>query len=158
VLTREDFAPWVEWTLPRKLRYPEHFMPGDQGILNYVFNRKVALDGLRVERHQIMRWPGHSMAGLDAETVRKCAAEPLVVHWAGVKKARQRDTIGADLLECFERAYYQRLPAGETRRLLAGYRDAVSHWLVGAHVRVRLASRKLAAVRRETPRGSEAKK
>ena len=87
VLTRDDFAPWVEWTMPRRLRHPEHFMPGDQGILNYVLNQKAAIDGLRVERRQIMRWPGHSMEGLDAETVSKRAAAPRVVHWAGVKKS-----------------------------------------------------------------------
>ena len=154
VLTRNDFAPWVEWTMPRRLRHPEHFMPGDQGILNYVLNQKAATDGLRVERRQIMRWPGHSMEGLDAETVVKGAAAPRVVHWAGVKKARQRDMIGADLLAYFEKVYYQRLPVGEARRLFAGYRDALSYWLLGAQVRVKLASRKLAAVRRALAPGS----
>lgn len=140
--------------MPRRLRHPEHFMPGDQGILNYVLNQKAATDGLRVERRQIMRWPGRSMEGLDAETVSKRAAAPRVVHWAGVKRTRQRDMIGADLLGYFERAYYQRLPAGEVRRLFAGYRDALSHWLLGAQVRVKLASRKLAAVRRALAPGS----
>jgi hypothetical protein len=148
VLTRDDFAPWVEWTMPRTLSHPEHFMPGDQGILNYVLNQKAATGGLRVERRQIMRWPGHSMEGLDAETVSKRAAAPRVVHWAGVKKARQQDMVGADLLTHFEKLYYKRLPAGEAQRLFAGYRDAWLHWLLGAQVRVKLASRKLAAVRR----------
>jgi hypothetical protein len=147
-LTRDDFAPWVEWTLPRKLRHPEHFMPGDQGILNYVFNRKVALDGLRIERRQIMSWPGHSMDHLDAETVSKHAAAPRVVHWAGVKKARRRNIKGADLLAYFEKVYYQRLPAGQARRFFASYRELLSHWMLNAHVRVELISRKLAALRR----------
>ena len=44
VLTRDDFEPWLAWTMPRKLRHPELFMPGEQGILNYVLNRK---DGAR---------------------------------------------------------------------------------------------------------------
>jgi hypothetical protein len=155
VLTRDDFAPWVEWTMPRTLRHPEHFMPGDQGILNYVLNQKAATDGLRVERRQIMRWPGHSMGGLDAETVSKRAAAPRVVHWAGVKKARQRDMIGAELLERFEKVYYKRLPVGEARRFFAGYRDALSYWLHGARVRLTLASRNLAAVQRTRTQGSE---
>jgi hypothetical protein len=155
VLTRDDFAPWVEWTMPRTLRHPEHFMPGDQGILNYVLNQKAAADGLCVERRQIMCWPGHSMRGLDAETVWKRAAAPRVVHWAGVKKARQRDMIGADLLARFEKVYYKRLPVGEARRLFAGYRDALSHWLHGARVRLTLASRNLAAVQRTRTQGSE---
>jgi hypothetical protein len=148
VLTRDDFAAWVEWTMPRTLRHPEYFMPGDQGILNYVLNQKAAIDGLCIERQQIMRWPGHSMEGLDAEMVSKRAAAPRVVHWAGVKRARQRDMIGADLLGYFERAYYQRLPAGEARRFFAAYRDVLSYSLVRAKVRVKLASRKLAAIRR----------
>lgn len=134
--------------MPRRLRHPDRFMPGDQGILNYVLNQKAAIDGLRVERRQIMSWPGHSLDGLDAETVSKRLAVPRVVHWAGVKKARQRDMIGADLLTYFEKIYYQPLPAGEARRLVAGYTDAASHWLLGARVRVKLASRRLAAVRR----------
>jgi hypothetical protein len=148
VLTRDDFAPWVEWTMPRRLRTPEPFMPGDQGILNYVLNQKVAIDGLRVERQRIMRWPDHSMDGLDAETVSKRAAASVVVHWAGAKKARRRDMIGADLLAYFEKVYYRRLPAGEARRLFASCQDVLSHWLLGAQVKVNLASRKLAAVRR----------
>jgi hypothetical protein len=148
MLTRDDFAPWVEWTVPRTISPQGHFMNGEQGILNYVLNQKAAIDGLRVERRQIMRWPGHSMEGLDAETVSKRAAAPRVVHWAGVKKARQQDMVGADLLTHFEKLYYKRLPAGEAQRLFAGYRDAWLHWLLGAQVRVKLASRKLAAVRR----------
>jgi len=148
VLTRDDFAPWVEWTMPRTLRHPEHFMPGDQGILNYVLNQKAAIDGLCVERRQIMRWPGHAMDGLDVESVSKRAAAPLVVHWAGMKRVRQRDMIGADLLAFFEKVYYQRLPAGNARRVFAGCRDSFSHSLLGAKVRVKLACRKLGAVRR----------
>jgi hypothetical protein len=151
VLTRDDFAPWVEWTLPRKLRHPKLFMPGDQGILNYVLNQKAEIDGLLVERRQIMRWPAHSMAGLNAETVSKRSAEPRIVHWAGVKKARQGDMIGGDLLAYFERVYYQRLPVGEAQRCFAACRDVLSHSLVGAKVRVKLASRKLAAIRAPVP-------
>jgi hypothetical protein len=148
VLTRDNFAPWLEWTMPRTLCHPEHFMPGDQGILNYVLNQKAATDGLHVERRQIMRWPKHSMNGLDAETVSKRVAGPLVVHWAGMKRIRQRDMIGADLLAYFEKEYYQRLPAGKARRFFAGWRDALSHSLLGAKVKGKLASRKLAAARR----------
>src|ERR1700677_4929937 len=155
VLARQDFEPWVEWTMPRRLRHAEHFMPGDQGILNYVLNQKATIDGLRIERQKIMCWPGHSMEGLDAETVSKRAAAPRVVHWAGVKKARQRDMIGADLLACFERVYYRRLPVGEVRRGFAGYRDALSYWLHAARVRLTLASRKLAAAQRTRAEGSE---
>ena len=143
ILTRADFVLWVEWTFPRKLRHPEYFMPGDQGILNYVFNQKAALEGLQVERRQIMRWPGHSMEGLNAEAVSRKTAAPRIVHWAGLKKARLRDMVGANLLAYFEKVYYERLPAGEARRILAGYQNTFSYWVDGSHVRAGLAWRKL---------------
>jgi hypothetical protein len=156
VLTRGDFAPWVEWTMPRKLRYPEHFMPGEQGILNYVLNQKAAIGGLRVELRQIMIWPGHSMCGLDARTVSKRAAPAGVVHWAGVKRARQRKMIGADLLAFFERMYYQRLPAGEARRLFRSCRDSLSCWLLDSQVRLKLAFRKWVTSQKVSAADSEA--
>jgi hypothetical protein len=121
--------------------------------LNYVLSQKAAIDGPLVEPRQIMRWPGHSMEGLDAETAPKRAGAPRVVHWAGVKKASQRDMIGADLLAYLEEVYYQWLPVGEAGKLLAAYRDALSPWLLGAQVRVKLASRKLAAVPRASAPG-----
>jgi len=153
VLTRADFAPWVDWTMPRRLRYPRLFMPGDQGVLNYVLNQKAALDGLQIERRQIMRWPAHSMEGLDSETVAKRSAVPRIVHWAGLKKARQRAMLGADLLSFFEKFYYDRLPSGRTRRMVAGCHALLRHCAGSARVRVKLASCKLIIpLRRSTPK------
>lgn len=142
VLQRDDFEPWLEWTLPRKLRHPECFFPGDQGILNYVLNQKVMLDDLRVERRAIMRWPGYELEGLDAKTVSERAAAPIIVHWAGMRKVRQREMVGADLLEYFERIYYQRLPFGGARRIVANCQDALTHWIDGIRVRALLTFRK----------------
>jgi len=119
LVKREEFDPWVEWTLPRRLRYPEYFMGGDQGVMNYVILQKEAFEGLRIERRTIMRWPGTSMEGLDVESVSKGTAPPLVIHWAGMKKTLLRGMVGADLLLFFEKFYYQRLPAGKLRRVLA---------------------------------------
>ncbi len=142
VLTREDFAPWLMWTMPRVTTPANHFMNGDQGILNYVFNQKAALQGLRVERRQIMRWPAHSMEGFDADSVSKGTAIPRIVHWAGLKKARQRDMLGADLLAFFEKFYYSRLPRGGMRRLFAGCRHMLSHNIGESEVRAKLAIQK----------------
>jgi hypothetical protein len=146
VLTRDDFAPWLDWTMPRRLRYPQHFMPGDQGVLNYVLNQKVALDGLRVERRKILRWPGHGMQGVDVGAVSGKTGPSLVVHWAGMKRARQRDMVGGDLLAFFESAYYKRLPAGAARRIVAGGQHAISGWINGIQLKARQASRRLVDV------------
>lgn len=144
MLTRQDFAPWIEWTMPRRLRHPGLFMPGDQGVLNYVFNQRAALAGLEVERRQIMCWPAHSMEGLDAERVSRKAAQARIVHWAGLKKARQQDMLGADLLGFFERIYYERLPGGGARRVFAGCHASLTHYAVDTRLKLTLASRRLA--------------
>ena len=143
ILTRDDFEPWLVWELPRKLRHSEHFMPGEQGILNYVLNRKVAHEGLRVQRRDIMRWPGHSMEDLNAESIAKRTAPPLVIHWAGMKKTALRRMIGGDILLFFEKFYYTRLRAGRLRRWFAIFQHFLVHWMHWVRVRVRLTYRRM---------------
>jgi hypothetical protein len=150
VLSRSDFAPWIEWTMPRRLRHPEVFMPGEQGILNYVLNQKVALESLQVEPREIMRWPAHSMDGLDAQRVASRAAAPLIAHWAGLKKARLKDMAGADLLFFFEKQYYRRFTSPEARRVLAACRESLSCRAFDLKVWVSLAARRLSDLSRRT--------
>jgi hypothetical protein len=138
ILTRDDFAPWLEWTFPRRLRHPKYFMPGEQGILNYVLNKKAMLDGLRVECRPIMRWPGRELQGFDVERLSRKAAEPAIVHWAGLRKARLSQMNGFELLAFFEKLYYRRLPGGAVQRVLASHLYTLSFWLREIHLRVRL--------------------
>ena len=143
VLTRNDFAPGLAWTMPRSTIPPGYFMNGEQGILNYVLNRKAALEGPGIQRKQIMRWPGHSMEGLNAESVAKRTAPPLVIHWAGMKKTALRHMAGSDILLFFERFYYTRLPAGRLRRWFATCQHFLIHWLHWVTVRVKLTYRRV---------------
>lgn len=119
LVEREEFDPWVEWTLPRRLRYPDLFMGGDQGVMNYVVLKKEAFEGLRIHRRTIMRWPGNSMDGLDVTSISTGIAPALVVHWAGMKKIFLHNMVGGDVLQFFERCYYKRLPNGLLRCVLA---------------------------------------
>jgi hypothetical protein len=131
VLTRKDFAPWLKWTLPRRTLPSGYFMNGEQGVLNYVLNRKAA-EGLPVGRMQIMRWPGRSMIGFDAKRISERTAPSLVIHWAGVKRTSLGDMVGNDILLYFEKFYYSRLPAGASQRLLANCQHSFTygrHWL-----------------------------
>ncbi len=129
LVKREEFDRWVEWTLPRRLPYQSMFMGGDQGVMNYVILQKEAYDGLRIDRHPIMRWPGypHALDGLDAAGVAAKIAPPLVIHWAGVKHIFLRNTVGYDLLRYFEDLYFSRLPYGRIRRILAAWRHVWVH-------------------------------
>jgi hypothetical protein len=98
-------------------------MNGDQGILNYVLNQKASMEGLRVERHLIMRWPGHSMDGLSLDRIIQRRASALIIHWAGMKSTLLRNMVGADILLYFEKFYYSRVPRGAVRRVLATCQD-----------------------------------
>ena len=138
VLSRADFDPWVEWTFPRRLKHPEIFMPGDQGILNYVLNQKSVHAGITVSRLPLMRWPGHGMSGFEATAVRAGLAPSRIVHWAGVKKICLSSMSGGDILLHFERAYYQRLPNGMLLRQARAFAGAVTGVLEKLKTRIRL--------------------
>lgn len=149
---RERFAPWIEGAMPPRLRHPQHFMPGDQGVLNYVFNSLSRTGAVEVARRKIMRWPGHGLDDIQPSAVAAKSAPPVVVHWAGMKKARLGAMAGAGLLHFFERHYYSRIPGGEVRRRLAAMRHVLAGWRNSGRVRVSLALRSLAGRARTTMR------
>lgn len=151
VLSRTDFAPWIEWDMPRRVRRPDIFKNGDQGILNYVLNRKSAAGEIAVGRTRLMRWPGHSMKGLDAHSVASGLSDPLVVHWAGLKKQRLSAMPGADLLRHFESAYYARLPGGSIRRRWNAGRLSAGNWTRDARIKLRMRLTPATAARGQNP-------
>jgi len=124
VLSREDFGPLLDWSgMPPRPRHPELFMPGEQGIINYVLNKNAMLNRITVDRRKIMCWPAYGMDGLDCRTVAERRAAPLIVHWAGLKKPKLREMAGGDLLMFFEEQYYRRLPRPRLQR----FRGAARH-------------------------------
>jgi hypothetical protein len=138
ILTREDFVPLVDWSeMPPKLRHPGIFMPGDQGVMNYVLNQKAMLDGISVDRRKIMQWPGHGMHRLTAQNIADRKAPPLVIHWAGMKHARLRTMVGSDVLRYFEHLYYSRVPAARARQFLVGIKYPATAWCHDLSVRLR---------------------
>lgn len=141
ILARDDFDKWVEWTMPRLLRHPEFFMPGDQGVHNCVLNQKVESGELQVARYPIMRWPGNLMDGLVAEKVANRSAPPLIVHWAGMKKIRLAGMVGSDLLRFFEGFYYAHTPGGSVRRAFAACRHCIINKVHGTVLPLKLAYR-----------------
>ena len=138
LVPREAFDAWVAWTLPRKLRYPDLFMGGDQGVMNYVVLQREAFEGLAIERRTIMRWPGNGMDGLDATSVAAGTAPPLIVHWAGMKATLLRNMVGGDLLQFFEDHYYRQMPLGAARKRLALWRHIWIQWSFAVSRRLKL--------------------
>ncbi len=146
-LRRDDFARWIHWDMPRTLRHPEVFMPGDQGILNYVLNQKVRFDGLRVARKKIMRWPGHDVSDLDSIAIARGQQSPhrTIMHWAGFKAPRLESLPRADLLLDFERLYYERHVGGERLRRARAWRAGLEFRMRELRVRMKLRMQKTLA-------------
>ena len=156
VLMRDDFAPWVDWTMPRRLKHPDCFMPGEQGILNFVLNQKAALGAPRVERRRIMRWPGHGIDGITPMSIMNRTAPAVVVHWAGFKAARLRALPGADVLSLFERCYHAKLPLGFIGIRLRTCRYVVASVARSLSTRLRLLRRRLSVSPGVSPAASNA--
>ena len=125
-LTREHFRGLVEWSWPRRLVRPNVFKNGEQGILNFVVNEQARRGTIQTARVPLMRWPGHGMHGLDAQTVSRRSCPPLVVHWAGMSRMRRHQIPGADVLSYLERQYYERIPFGQALRLVHRCRGALA--------------------------------
>lgn len=143
LVQRDEFDPWLEWTLPRRLRRPDVFMGGDQGVMNYVVLKKEALEGLEIDRDLLMRWPANGMDDLTAAKVQSGEAPALVIHWAGMKATLLRNMVGGDLLQFFEDYYYTKLPMGRLRRRLALWRHVWIHLSFKASQPFRLRWRRL---------------
>jgi hypothetical protein len=115
LLKREDFDT-VNWTsIPPSLKYPQIFKNGDQGVLNYVLLKKVALGQVSVAGVPFMKWPMEDISDIDLAQLAGDSPYPYVIHWAGLRLPKIGDMIRSDILLFFEDYYYSRIPLGKIR-------------------------------------------
>ena len=119
ILGRGDFDPWLRWSSPVEHRYPQCFIAGDQGVLNYVVARAERQGRLTVDRrHFAILASTPELSRIRLEAIRGRASEPFVVHYLGRKPALLFRFPRRELLAFFERYYYSRIPWGRVRRAL----------------------------------------
>jgi hypothetical protein len=128
LIQRENFADLVEWSEPRRVRHPEMFNAGDQGVLNYVILERWAAGAVTVARTPFMKWGREETAGFDLAAMDRHSPYPYVIHWAGLKKMRLRHMLRADILQHFERRYYARTSFGVVRHWLRLIHDETARW------------------------------
>jgi len=109
-LNRSDLDEFVEWTPGPKLRHPEVFKQADQGLYNFLLQRKQANGEIRLVRIPLMIWPdGGAADHIDLAAIRgRVVKKTRVIHWAGMKHRKGKDLPRQDILDFFEHAYYQR--------------------------------------------------
>lgn len=112
VLRRDDFDPWLRWSSPVELRYPDRFHPGDQGVLNYVLDGAERRGRATVDRrHFAILAASPELSRIRLEAIRRRVSEPFVVHYNGRKPALLMKFPRRELLGFFERFYYSRIPS-----------------------------------------------
>jgi len=141
---------WTKYLEPEYRTLGKHALWREEGKLGSYLkvNGKVFRDTMNsnIPRHAIWR-PGMTWDNVGELDPRH--RHPMT-EGASNPQARLRDMAGDDLLTFFERTYYRRLPAGGARLILAGCRHTLSHRLREAGLLLKLASRNLARVGRES--------
>ena len=89
IVSRSEFDSTIEWTSPRKNKYPHILKNGEQGHINYHFHRLIQNERINVHRERVMRYPvGSNYVNVNIDLLRKkITTEMSIVHWAGIKSS-----------------------------------------------------------------------
>ncbi len=143
----------MDWE-ERKVRHPQIFKMGEQGVLNYVAQRKAQAGKLTLRREPFMVWPGEAaktnhihVADFDAE-----GRHQQLIHWAGLRWGRTPAQMPrSDILLHFEGIYYNGVSFGSSMRRLRRARSLFVRRLLGP---AKTAARRL--MPRPNPRPAQA--
>jgi hypothetical protein len=113
-LRREDLDPYFDWDA-RVVKRPDVFKMGDQGLTNYIVQRKVQDGLLSLRREPFMVWPGKptNVEHVRVADLTRGRGRPELIHWAGLRWGRQiTEMPRSDILLHFEDLYYSSVPRG----------------------------------------------
>ncbi len=118
LLQRSDFEPLIDFAEPPRLQRPDVFARGEQGVLNYVVQKRVQLGRLTLASTQFAHWAGYLKPRLiRPRQLHAASPHRALMHYAGPKYTLFSANRNGHLLRHFEAAYYARLPQGRRRRL-----------------------------------------
>jgi hypothetical protein len=113
---REEFTPHLTDRNPPRLKRPEIFKNGDQGMFNYVASRRCQEGSLSIDRVPFMWWTEDEMNGVDLAKMLVKSPYQALIHWAGHKARRIDGLPRADILRQFEGLHYSHETGGSFRR------------------------------------------
>jgi lipopolysaccharide biosynthesis glycosyltransferase len=113
VLSRSDFEPFVDWRgLMPTGRCPDIFKSADQGILNYLLQKKKQNLELSVGTVQFMKLVRYDdISHLNLSDAGISNPQEFIIHWAGAKPQSFDDFVRVDILKHFERIYWHKMSA-----------------------------------------------
>ncbi len=118
LIKQTDFEPYIEFSNPPRLKYPEYFVGGDQGVTNLVIQQKYAKKEISVRIEDFMLWATSAPEPTELDSLQynqtTCAK---LVHYIGHKKRFPWNMHGAKLFLHFERVYYRQVSWGSLKRI-----------------------------------------
>jgi len=140
LVTEEDWAPWLTKDKVPGLRHPETFYQG-QGLINYLVFKKLNEGRLSVAFERQYFWmgaPNEVLKTIPLEEIQQRIYEPILLHWAGVKRPKVEQLPRADIMLFFERFYYSRINGGAAKLWLDVRKDSAENKLKAVKRRIHL--------------------
>lgn len=115
ILKESDLEPFLDWGPPPRVLRPDIFKNGEQGLLNYIMQKKQAEGSIRLTRSPIMIWPAdHAADPVDLDAIRhRRPMEDRVIHWAGMKDVPEKALPRMDIIRFFRDEYYRHAGSGQ---------------------------------------------
>jgi lipopolysaccharide biosynthesis glycosyltransferase len=119
LLTRHDFDAMIDWAGVPRVKSPEVFRMGDQGIWNYLLHQRCCQGKLTLKYADFMVVGSDSRCrDVDVSRIEKRQGYPFLIHWAAGHPAFLSAMNASDILRFFENYYYSKLPrSGLSRKM-----------------------------------------
>ena len=122
IFKKTDFTPIINFKPKIKSMYPEIFKHGDQGCLNYIFNKAAQEKRITLRYVDFWIWPGLPISNkIDLERIKNKNGYDFIMHWAGIKPVDFRKYIRYDILKFYTEFYYAKIPSGKFKKSLRYY-------------------------------------
>ena len=124
IFKKTDFTPIINFKPKISSIYPEIFKHGDQGCLNYIFNKAVQEQRITLRYVDFWIWPGLPFSDkINLEKIKNKDGYNYIMHWAGIKPIDFRKYIRYDILKFYNEIYYVKIPFGKIKKSLRYYKQ-----------------------------------
>jgi len=119
IFKREDFSHFIEWSEPRNVIYSDVFKMGEQGLLNYILQKKHSQGKIALKQAQFMEWgKSQDVQNIDLKNFNsESRGYPFIIHWAGLKQPLYSQIANGFILSFFEDYYYSKILFGRFKQV-----------------------------------------
>jgi len=117
IFRRVDFEAFVEFSNPPRLRHPNIFQLGEQGLLNYFLFKHMSLGKISVASFPFMDI-GTSVTANQVIINKNHISfdKSILLHWCGCRGKTPESSPNGRLFRFFAKRFYSRVPFGRVRK------------------------------------------